>query len=73
MEQFIYENISGKYLQHPLRLSDYFKWQPNERIELICSKVDGLVVRNIDYCGNNRNEETSFITFNLFFDNFVQI
>jgi len=64
----IYKNTSGKFIHFPLRISNDFKWQPNERIRIMHQrkseggyKKDGWIVFNMDYVGNERCFETAWI------------
>ena len=70
-----FENTSGKYIKHPFRLSDCpeFYWAPKERVKIIKEDSNGLILRNLDYCGNNRILETSYITTELFNFNFLPL
>lgn len=71
----IYENTSGKYLQHPNRLSEGFNWAPKERVTINrCDvRLGGYLLDNIDYCGVEDCFETAFISFELFSQNFTPV
>jgi hypothetical protein len=75
----ILKNTSGKRLQNELRLSDEFCWQPGERIKIkypckaAGSETDGYIVENMDYCGNERCFETSWISDKFLTENFTKI
>ncbi len=49
----IYRNISGKRIQHPLRLSDGFNWGVQERVHIVreckAAETDGYVLESLDY------------------------
>ena len=72
----IYKNTSGKFIQFPLRISDDFKWQPNERIKILHQRKSedsksGWIVFNLDYCGNERCFETAWIDEKTLLTNFT--
>ncbi len=51
----VYRNISGKKIQHPLRLSDGFNWGIQERVQIVnkCkaagTETDGYILESLDY------------------------
>ncbi len=79
-----FRNTSGKRIQVPNRLSDEFCWAPGERITILyvsngakptngSNSEEGYVVHNIDYVGNERCFETSWITEKILLENFTEI
>lgn len=72
----IYVNTSGKVIQNPLRLSPDFAWCINERIKILdeatVHQVQGYTVLNLDYVGNERCFETSWISKTLLTENFTK-
>lgn len=58
MNDVIYRNITGKTLQHPLRLSDGFNWSPCERVRIVRTQhsttadgvmTDGYILESLAY------------------------
>jgi hypothetical protein len=41
MNDVIYRNITGKTLQHPLRLSEQFSWSACERVRIVSRAANG--------------------------------
>ena len=74
----VYVNTSGKYIQHPLRLSEDFKWSPGERVYIASESIahhntaeseKGYILQSMDYdveCPESRG----FITIEMFQANF---
>jgi hypothetical protein len=78
-----FRNTSGKRIQVPNRLSDEFCWAPMEEIVIMEKRTipnknpefseKGYIVHNIDYYGNERCFETSWITEKILLENFTEI
>lgn len=76
-----FQNISGKTIQVPNRISDDFSWSPGERIDVLrececltnSGLIDGYIVHNIDYVGVHRAHETSWITKEILEQSFKEI
>jgi hypothetical protein len=76
-----FENISGKRIQVPNRISEEFYWGPGERIEILresgclsnSGEIPGYIVHNIDYVGAERCFETSWISKEVLNESFKEI
>jgi hypothetical protein len=72
-----FENVSGKTIQVPNRISEEFSWGPKERIEILeeCNlfEGEGYIVHNIDYVGIHRAHETSWISKEILEQSFKEI
>lgn len=64
---------SNGYFSHDLRMS--MNWQKGERVRILreSDNKDGFIVHCLDYCGNNRNEETAFIYRDTLRERFTQV
>ena len=72
-----FENVSGRTIQIPNRISDEFSWCPGERIEILdemkSGDVHGFLVLNMDYVGVHRAHETAWITKEILDESFKEI
>jgi hypothetical protein len=76
-----FQNISGKTIQIPNRISDDFSWSPGERIDILeergcltnSGEIPGYIVHNIDYVGNYRAHETAWISKEILEQSFKEI
>lgn len=81
MKGKIFQNVSGKRIQVPNRLSEEFCWVPCERIQIIEEKgcltnsgeIPGYIVHNMDYKGAIRAHETSWISEQILKESFREI
>ena len=76
-----FQNVSGKTIQVPNRISEEFSWGPGERIDILQEKgcltnsgeVPGYITHNIDYVGPHRAHETAWITKEILEQSFKEI
>jgi hypothetical protein len=72
-----FQNVSGKTIQVPNRISGAFSWSPGERIDILdeCKLLhtEGYLVHNIDYVGNFRAHETAWITKEILEQSFKEV
>ena len=76
-----FQNISGKTIQVPNRISNEFCWAPGERIDVLNEKgcltnsgeIAGYIVHNIDYVGAHHAHEKAWISKEILEQSFKEI